>query len=249
MFPDHALPDGRLSGREPGRNTLDVPAAKKAFAFMLALLFVLALGGLTQAFAAVSGVAVTSVNLRAGPSTRYPVVIVMPQSASLAVHGCVSDRSWCDVSWGGSRGWVSANYIYVIYNGRRTVLTTSVVPAIGLATVAFTAAYWNTHYHAYPWHGHWNHYHRDASRSVTAGCGDRGCGAAAVTRGPHGGGRAAVGGINDNGSFGGAAVTRGPHGGGRAAIGGCGPEKCAGASVTRGPRGNIRTHHGSFDRP
>ncbi|WJH38142.1 hypothetical protein N7E02_01805 (plasmid) [Aliirhizobium terrae] len=44
-------------------------------------------------------------------------------------------------------------------------------------------------------------------------------------------------------------MTRGPNGGGRAAVGGCGPEKCGGASVTRGPLGNTRVRHGSFDRP
>lgn len=214
----------------------------------LAFLTVISLGGRDKAEAAINGVAVTSVNLRAGPTTRYPVVIVMPQSASLAVYGCSGDRSWCDVSWSGARGWVAASYIQVFYNGRPTVLTASIAPAVGIATVAFSVAYWDAHYHSQPWHGHWNRYYGGGSRSVVAGCGDHGCGAAAVTRGPHGGARAAAGGCHD-GNCGAAAVTRGPHGGGRAAVGGCGPEKCGGASVTRGPLGNTRIRHGSFDRP
>jgi hypothetical protein len=173
----------------------------------------------------------------------------MPQSASLVVYGCSGDRSWCDVSWASARGWVSASYIYVNYNGRQTVLTASVAPAIGIATVAFSVAYWDAHYHSQSWYGHWDrYYHGGGSRKAVAGCGPNGCGAAAVTRGPHGGARAAAGGCND-GNCGGAAVTRGPNGGGRAAVGGCGPEKCGGASVTRGPLGNTRVRHGSFDRP
>jgi uncharacterized protein YraI len=214
---------------------------------MLALLAVASAGGLTTAAAAARGVAVTNVNLRAGPSGQYPVVTILPQQASLAVYGCVADRSWCDISWGSNRGWVAANYIYVSHNGQQVVLTPTVVPVIGIATVAFSVAYWDTHYHSRPWYGDWNRY-AGASRSVAAGCNNNGCGAASVTRGPHGGTRAAVGGSAD-GNFGGAAVTRGPNGGGRAAAGGCGPEKCGAAAVTRGPRGNTVIRHGTVDRP
>jgi len=172
----------------------------------------------------------------------------MPGNASLAVYGCMADGSWCDISWGGARGWVSASYIHVFYRGQPTVLSASLVPMVGIATVAFSVAYWDSHYHSKSWYGHWDRYNHGASRKVVAGCNNNGCGAAAVTRGPHGGGRAAVVGGN-NGNVGGAAVTRGPNGGGRAAIGGCGPEKCAAASITRGPRGNTAIRHGSVDRP
>lgn len=216
---------------------------------LVVLTSALSLAQTHQVSAAVNGVAVTSVNLRAGPSTRYPVVMTMPQSASLSVYGCIADRSWCDVSWGGNRGWVSANYIQVYYNGQPAVLTAAIVPAIGITTVAFSVAYWDAHYHSQPWHGHWDRYYAGGgSRSVVAGCGDNGCGAAAVTRGPHGGVRAAAGGCTD-GKCGGAAVTTGPRGAGRAAIGGCGENRCAGASVTHGPRGNTVIRRGSFERP
>lgn len=235
--------------RQNNLHALKVVQAKKAaFALMIALLFVLPLGGITKAFAATSGVAVADVNLRAGPATRYPVVIVMPQNASLAVHGCVADQSWCDVGWSGNRGWVSARYIHVFYNGQKTVLTPVIAPVVGITTVTFTAAYWDSYYRSYSWHRQWHHYHGNASRSVVAGCGDRGCGAAAITHGPYGGTRAAAGGCRD-GNCGAAAVTRGPHGGSRAAIGGCGPDRCGGAAVTRGPLGNTRIRHGSFERP
>ncbi|WP_246669709.1 SH3 domain-containing protein [Agrobacterium sp. B1(2019)] len=198
----------------------------------------------TSAAAATSAVAVTNVNMRAGPSTRYPVVITLPARAALTVYGCTANTSWCDVSWGRDRGWVAANYVQVFYRGSTVVVTPTVAPAIGLTVVAFNQAYWNTYYVGRPWYGEWNVYYGGGSRSVVRGCNDDGCGGAAVTRGPYGGGRAAVGGCNDDGC-GGAAVTRGPYGGGRAAVGGCNDEKCAGAAVTRGPAGNVRVRHGS----
>ncbi|WP_162939675.1 SH3 domain-containing protein [Neorhizobium sp. NCHU2750] len=217
-------------------------------AFLLALAVILPFGGLTQASAAVGGVTMTSVNLRAGPSTRYPAVITMPPSASLSVYGCIADRSWCDVSWSGSRGWVAASYIQVYYAGRTTVLTPAIVPAIGIATVAFSAAYWDTYYHSQPWYGQWNHYYVGSSRTVVGGCGEHGCGGAVVTRGPYGGGHAAAGGCHD-GHCGGASATHGPRGGAHAAVGGCNDERCGGASVTRGPYGNTVIRRGGFDRP
>ncbi|MCO5965061.1 SH3 domain-containing protein [Sinorhizobium meliloti] len=200
-----------------------------------------------DASAATSAVAVTNVNLRAGPSTRYPVVITLPVHAALTVYGCTANTSWCDVSWGRDRGWVAANYVQVFYRGSSVVVTPTVAPAIGLAVVTFNQTYWNTYYVGRPWYGEWNVYYGGGSRSVVRGCNDDGCGAAAVTRGPYGGGRAAVGGCQD-GNCGGAAVTRGPYGGGRAAVGGCNDEKCAGAAVTRGPLGNTVVRHGSVSR-
>ncbi|MDX3929894.1 MAG: SH3 domain-containing protein [Shinella sp.] len=201
----------------------------------------------TSAAAATSAVAVTNVNMRAGPSTRYPIVITLPARAALTVYGCTANTSWCDVSWGRDRGWVAASYVQIFYRGSNVVLTPAIAPAIGLTVVTFNQAYWNTYYVGRPWYGHWHHYYSGGSRSVVRGCNGDGCGAAAVTRGPYGGGRAAVGGCQD-GNCGGAAVTRGPHGGGRAAVGGCNDEKCAGASVTRGPLGNTVVRHGSFPR-
>lgn len=200
----------------------------------------------TTALAATGGVAMTSVNMRAGPGTQYPVVTVLPTNGSFPIHGCLANGSWCDIGWGGDRGWVSASYINVMYNGQSTVLNAAIVPVVGITTVTFSITYWNTHYHSKHWHGHWDRYHHYTSRKVAAGCNDNACGAVAVTRGPHSGRVAAVG--ASDGKVGAAAATRGPNGGGRAAVGGCGPERCGGASVTRGPRGNTVFRHGSIER-
>jgi uncharacterized protein YraI len=177
----------------------------------------------SPAAAATSGTATANVNLRAGPGTNYPVVITLAQSAPLTVHGCTSNTSWCDVSWGAERGWVAANYIYVSYQGTPTVVTASIAPVVGITAVTFSVAYWDSHYR----HHHWYHDWEDYSRKTVAGCNGDGCGAASVTRGPHGGGRAAAVGCNDNGCAAGS-VTHGPRGAGRAAVGGFTDERADG---------------------
>ncbi|MGO7623901.1 SH3 domain-containing protein, partial [Rhizobium ruizarguesonis] len=48
-----------------------------------------------------------NVNMRAGPSTRYPAVAVIPTGSSVEIRGCLSDVKWCDVEFYGGRGWVS----------------------------------------------------------------------------------------------------------------------------------------------
>ena len=50
------------------------------------------------ASAAGSAVATATVNMRAGPSTTYPVVRIVPAGSAVAAYGCVADYSWCDVS-------------------------------------------------------------------------------------------------------------------------------------------------------
>ena len=50
------------------------------------------------------GFASTSVNLRAGPGTGYPVIAVIPGGARVNIVGCLSNYAWCDVAWGRNRG-------------------------------------------------------------------------------------------------------------------------------------------------
>ena len=51
----------------------------------------------------------SSVNMRAGPGTQYPVVTSLPARVAVDVAGC--SGSWCQVSWNGADGYVSANYL------------------------------------------------------------------------------------------------------------------------------------------
>ncbi|OYX11121.1 MAG: hypothetical protein B7Z15_12405 [Rhizobiales bacterium 32-66-8] len=128
----------------------------------------------SAASAATTSVAVTNVNLRAGPSTVYPAVTVVPAGAAITTFGCVAGYSWCDIGFGPYRGWVAANYIQVVYRGAPVVLTAPVAPTIGITVVSFNRAYWDRYYVAYPWYRRWAAYPpfvaprvTSASRSVT----------------------------------------------------------------------------------
>ena len=84
-----------------------------------AALFGLALPGAADAATAY---AVTTINMRAGPSTAYPVIAVIGEGAAVHVHGCLRGYSWCDVSIGPSRGWASGRYLEYVYEERRVLI-------------------------------------------------------------------------------------------------------------------------------
>jgi uncharacterized protein YraI len=73
---------------------------------------------------AANGFTTANVNLRAGPSTGYPVVTTVPANSPVQIFGCVKASSWCDTQWLGQRGWVSSAYLsaawrqapYVVYD-------------------------------------------------------------------------------------------------------------------------------------
>ena len=60
---------------------------------------------------AANGYTTGSVNMRTGPGVNYPRIAVIPRGAGVTIRGCVRDHRWCDVSWRGWRGWVSARYL------------------------------------------------------------------------------------------------------------------------------------------
>ena len=57
---------------------------------------------------AAPGAATGDVNMRTGPGTSYAKITTIPAGAPVEVFGC---NGWCEVAYGGTRGWVSANYI------------------------------------------------------------------------------------------------------------------------------------------
>ena len=109
-----------------------------------ALLVAAGLPGIASA--ASTAIATTNVNLRAGPSTGYPAVNVVSAGNSVRVYGCLSNRSWCDVSYGPQRGWMSSNYLAYVQNGRRYT-GERVVGYIGAPSIGFSVgSYWDDHY-------------------------------------------------------------------------------------------------------
>jgi uncharacterized protein YraI len=93
-------------------------------------------------------------NLRAGPSPDFPVVAVLQPGVVVAVQGCTTGYSWCDVAVDGNlRGWVFAQYL-TYPSGPQYVPFTSAAIGIGVPLVAFSlGAYWGNYYADRPWYG------------------------------------------------------------------------------------------------
>jgi uncharacterized protein YraI len=102
-----------------------------------------------------------TVALRAGPGGGFPTVDRIPAGARVTIHGCLSGGAWCDVSFAGERGWVSADALDYLYRHRYVALPDYVddLPI----TPFVLPSYWASYYVGRPWyhrHGYWNHYWR-----------------------------------------------------------------------------------------
>ena len=122
-----------------------------------------------QAFAD-PGYATTAVNLRAGPGTGYPAIVVVPRHASVNILGCLNGYSWCDVSWGAYRGWIAGDYLRARPHGRVTPLHRSPPP---VTTFNFNT-YWDMLYRDRPFYrdrDRWRNGHHDGPphRNTPAG--------------------------------------------------------------------------------
>jgi uncharacterized protein YraI len=119
----------------------------------------LSLFAITPAFAA-DGYVTGNVNLRAGPDTSYPSVVMLPAGTEVAISGCVDGWSWCDVTAGNDRGWMAGSFLQEEYQGRR-VLVPEYGVRIGIPVVSFVfGTYWDDNYRNRSWYGnrqHWSH--------------------------------------------------------------------------------------------
>jgi len=136
-----------------------------------------AAAGIAVSSAAWAQQAVTTrtANVRAGPERDFPLVATLPPGAAVNVHGCLSDYRWCDVDFGGGRGWISTRSLQSYY-GNAYVPFYSYAPTIGLPIVTFSLFnYWDSYYRNRPWYrdrprweSRWRDYdrrpHRDAPR-------------------------------------------------------------------------------------
>ncbi|MBN3767047.1 SH3 domain-containing protein, partial [Burkholderia sp. Ac-20365] len=101
------------------------------------------------------------VYLYAGPAQDYPVVAQLPAGQPVAVYGCVSGYTWCDVAIAQARGWVYGGYLTYPYQGSNVPIMTYGT-AIGLPLITFSiGTYWDRYYRGRPWYpnrAHWaNH--------------------------------------------------------------------------------------------
>src|SRR5438477_534639 len=125
---------------------------------------------------AARGIVTIEVSMRAGPGTGFPVVDRIPGGARVNIHGCLRDNSWCDVSWDGDRGWVSAEYLEYFYRNRYVYLP-DYVDVIDVPVVPFVlTSYWSNYYAGRPffqrrayWNNYWQSHARFATRVPTGG--------------------------------------------------------------------------------
>ncbi|MBB4506482.1 SH3 domain-containing protein [Rhizobium johnstonii] len=96
---------------------------------------------------AAEGYSTANVNMRAGPSTRYPAVAVVPAGSSVEIRGCLSNVNWCDVEFYGGRGWVSGQYVQAVYQQRRVYVGPQYYRPLGIPMVSFSVGnYWDRYY-------------------------------------------------------------------------------------------------------
>ncbi|THF50005.1 SH3 domain-containing protein [Allorhizobium terrae] len=96
---------------------------------------------------AAQAIATANVNLRAGPSTQYPPVLVVPAGNRVNIFGCLSSANWCDVGYSGYRGWISGSYLQTQYSSRRIYVDPDYYGRLGIPTVTFRIdQYWDRNY-------------------------------------------------------------------------------------------------------
>lgn len=102
---------------------------------------------------AASAFSTANVNMRSGPSTQYPAVIVIPSGSRVNIQGCLSSANWCDVAFAGYRGWVSGSYLQTTYSQRRVNVGPQYYRPLGIPTVTFSIGrYWDDHYRGRPFY-------------------------------------------------------------------------------------------------
>jgi uncharacterized protein YraI len=103
---------------------------------------------------AAEGFATANVNMRAGPSTQYPAVTVIPAGESVEIHGCLADVPWCDVEFYNGRGWVAGRYVQALYQQRRVYVDPQYYRPLGIPTVVFSVGnYWDRYYRGRDFYG------------------------------------------------------------------------------------------------
>ncbi|MBV2186720.1 MAG: SH3 domain-containing protein [Rhizobium sp.] len=117
---------------------------KKLRIFALVAAFVAVLPGLAAAATAYS---TANVNMRSGPSTQYPPVLVIPAGERVDIQGCMQTANWCDVAYAGYRGWVSGSHLQTTYSQRRVYVDPQYYRPLGIPSITFSiGSYWDRHY-------------------------------------------------------------------------------------------------------
>ncbi len=101
-----------------------------------------------------AGYTTNGVNMRTGPGTRYPVITTIPAGGVVFINYCTKNGSWCDLTFRGAPGWVSARYIrYGVAGPHYSRTLPYVAPYVGLPFVY-------RRYPVYPRYPRWRPYPR-----------------------------------------------------------------------------------------
>ena len=128
---------------------------QSTFAAAIGATFALGMAGPAAAQGANAWVT-TDLNLRSGPDTAYPPVMVLPAGAPVMVYGCLDGWSWCDVSWGPNRGWVAGLYLSAMYQDQRIPFA-QYAPRRNIPIITFSFGnYWDSYYRGRSWYSERN---------------------------------------------------------------------------------------------
>jgi uncharacterized protein YraI len=90
----------------------------------------------TAAIAAATATATADLNIRSGPGPEYTVIGAVPMNTRATILGCIEDSLWCQVSYGGHRGWAYSRYLATQLSGHTVVLSEQ-RHAIGIPTITY----------------------------------------------------------------------------------------------------------------
>ncbi len=85
----------------------------------------IALAAAAPAFAqSAEAVAATDLNIRSGPGPFFDVVGVIAGGDKVMLDGCLDASAWCQVTYNGTTGWSSSDYLAVGVEDQAVALTT-----------------------------------------------------------------------------------------------------------------------------
>jgi uncharacterized protein YraI len=116
--------------------------------FMLAL----AIASCIPPVAAQTATISSSVNVRSGPDSVFPIVTWLMTGTSVTVEGCTANWRWCDISAGRTRGWVYTRFLSYPHKGTAVTVIQG-GPSLGLPQTEFSlGSYWDAHYQGQRWY-------------------------------------------------------------------------------------------------
>lgn len=119
--------------------------------YLCSLLLLLGMTG-TASAQVVNGVVTSYVDLYAGPDIGYPTIAQLPAGTPVAIQGCITGWTWCDVIVMGMRGWIAGTFVQYTYQSQ-PVIVADYGARIGIPIVAFSIGlYWDNYYRNRPFY-------------------------------------------------------------------------------------------------